>query len=351
MTTSNQQNQQIVKAEPPTPNGEAVTLSEVPSFNNVNAGNNQGQTSADQNPALVYLATLRPSGRRGMRHALNVMAEIASNGQHQAETFPWPLLRYQHTAAIATALTQRYRPATVNQALCALRGVLYQAWKLGQISTEDYNRARDVKSVRSETLPRGRALGSGELAALMNACALDQTPAGARDAALIGTLYSAGLRRSEVVKLNLDGYNREDGSLTVRGGKGGKDRLCYLGASAETALADWLHLRGPEPGALFCPINKGGRVIPAGLTAQAVLGILQKRAKEAGVSSFSPHDLRRTFISDLLDAGADISTVQKLAGHANVQTTARYDRRGEVAKRRAAHLLHLPYQPRRSTVK
>lgn len=78
------------------------------------------------------------------------------------------------------------------------------------------------------------------------------------------------------------------------------------------------------------------------MTDQGVLYILQRRAEEAGIASFTPHDLRRTFIGDLLEAGADISTVQKLSGHANVQTTAGYDRRGEEAKRRAADLINLP---------
>jgi site-specific recombinase XerD len=75
------------------------------------------------------------------------------------------------------------------------------------------------------------------------------------------------------------------------------------------------------------------------MTPQAVLLIVQKRATEAGVESFSPHDFRRTFCSDLLDAGVDIVTVQKLAGHASPVTTAKYDRRGEEAKRRAVQRL------------
>jgi len=98
---------------------------------------------------------------------------------------------------------------------------------------------------------------------------------------------------------------------------------------------------------LFYAVNKGGEILMHRMTDQAVLYILRKRAAEAGVAQFSPHDLGRSFISDLLDAGADISTVQQLANHANVQTTVRYDRRGEVAKQKAARLLHVPHVRRR----
>ena len=75
------------------------------------------------------------------------------------------------------------------------------------------------------------------------------------------------------------------------------------------------------------------------ITPEAVLLILQKRAKEAGVESFSPHDFRRTFCSDLLDAGIDIVTVQNLAGHGSHVTTAKYDRPGEEVKGRVVQKL------------
>jgi integrase len=77
------------------------------------------------------------------------------------------------------------------------------------------------------------------------------------------------------------------------------------------------------------------------LTSQAVLFILQKRGKEAGVENFSTHDFRRTFISGLLD-NTDIVTVQKLAGHASPELTSRYDRRGEETKRQAVQSISVP---------
>jgi len=138
-------------------------------------------------------------------------------------------------------------------------------------------------------------------------------------------------------------FNAETGELVIRG-KGRKDRLAYATNGSAEALKDWLFVRGGNPGPLFSRINKAGRISICRMTDQAVLYILKKRANEAAVSAFSPHDLLRSFISDLLDAGADISTTQKLAGHVNVTTTARYDRRGEGTKKKASELLHVPYR-------
>ena len=179
---------------------------------------------------------------------------------------------------------------------------------------------------------------------MRDACAADPTPAGVRDAALIG-LLQAGLRRSEVVGLDQSDVELHTGALTIRGGKGQKDRLAYLPPEALAAVSAWVAIRGGEAGALLYPVHCVGRLLPRRLSDQAVLNALQKRADQSGVAPFSPHDFRRTFISELLDAGVDIVTVQQLVGHASPTTTARYDRRGEAAKRQAVALLSVPAVP------
>ncbi len=159
---------------------------------------------------------------------------------------------------------------------------------------------------------------------------------------MIAVLYQCGLRRAEVVSLQLADYDLETGTIRVTG-KGHKQRQVYISDGASRAMADWLSVRGDGPAALFCRINKGGKLQSGGLSAQAVYNLLHKRARRAGIVDFSPHDLRRSFVSALLDAGADIATVQRLAGHSSVNTTSRYDRRPEETKRKAAALLHVPY--------
>jgi len=305
----------------------------------------RGDTQLSQNAAAVYLARLAPGSRRTMREALNTIAAMLSNGEQDAVSLNWPAVRYQHVAAIRAQLAASYAHTTANKILSALRGVLRECWRLNQMPADEFQRAADVENVTGTTLPAGRALTAGEIAALLTACANDETPAGARDAAMIALLRAGGLRRAELCALMLDDYNPADGALKVQG-KRNKERVVYVAGGAAEALADWLIIRGSASGPLFCPLNKGGRLIMRQMQAEAVFNLLNKRAKQAGITDLSPHDLRRTFAGDLLDAGADIATVQKLMGHSNVNTTARYDRRGEEAKRRAVELLHVPYHKR-----
>lgn len=295
-----------------------------------------------EQPASVYLAGLAPGSEPTMRHSLNLIARLLTDGTADYLTLNWAALRYKNTAALRAALIKKYAPATVNKMLSALRRVLKEALRLELIDAQDYARAVDIASVKSSKELRGRALNQQEIAALMEVCFNDPTPAGFRDAALIGILRGSGLRRRELVNLNLGDFEPTSGAMNVRAGKGRVDRTVYVPESVIPVVQDWINIRGQAAGPLLCHVNKGDRILRRRLTPQAVLFLLQKRAREARVESFSPHDLRRTFVSDLLDAGVDIVTVQKLAGHADTATTARYDRRGEETKRRAVQALSIP---------
>ncbi len=296
----------------------------------------------DENPAAVYLAGLSAGSRRTMAGALTTIARILTTDETADYlAIPWAALRFQHTAAIRSALAERYAAATANAALSALRGVLKTAWQMEQMSADEYQKAAGIGAVRGETLPAGRHVPLGEIAALLATC--DQTRQGIRDAAVISLLYAAGLRRAELVALDLADYDQAAGTLRVLG-KGNKQRLVPVAGGAALALADWLKVRGTAAGPLF--VGTGRNNSDGRLTSQAVYKMLRVRAATAGIAELSPHDMRRSFVSELLDRGADIATVQQLAGHANVNTTARYDRRGEVAKRKAAELLSVPYTQR-----
>jgi site-specific recombinase XerD len=294
-----------------------------------------------EHPASVYIASLSPGSEPTVKRSLNLVAQLLTNGEADYLTLNWANLRYKHTAAIRAALIKTYEPATVNRVLSVLRRVLKEALRLELLSATDYARAVDIVSVRGKKELRGRSLSQQEINDLMGVCFGDRSPAGFRDAALIAILRGAGLRRAEVVDLDLKDFNN-DGEVKIRAGKGKVDRTVYLSPSAIPLVNDWIEIRGAAAGPLLCQVNKSGRVVMHRLTPQAVLFILQKRAQEADVSSFSPHDIRRTFASNLLDAGVDLPTVQALLGHSNPATTARYDRRGEERKRSAAAKLEIP---------
>ncbi len=314
----------------------------------------------EHDPYRVYLLSLAPRSQQVACRALERLARLLTAGGQGAGDLDWARVRRGHVVALQAALRRERRvvegqevalaPATINFYLATLRGVVKECWRLGHIDAEAYRRVADVDAVRGDRGMRGRALADDEVRRLLRACRADPSVAGRRDAALLAVLYAAGLRRAEVSGLDLPDYRPDDVALRVRHGKGDKARTVYLPVDAIRVLGRWVEERGPRAGAFFLPLNRNGAILwaregrPARLSPQAIFAILRRRAAAAGLADpFSPHDLRRTYISNLLDRpDVDISTAQQLAGHSQVTTTQRYDRRGERRKREAAAAIALP---------
>lgn len=147
------------------------------------------------------------------------------------------------------------------------------------------------------------------------------TALGLRDRAILETLYSTGLRVSELVAMNQDEINLDRGEFGIRG-KGGKVRVVFLSDTARMWLARYLHERHDKDPALF--IRFSGNINQR-LTARQIERIVAKYGKQAGiVRPVYPHMLRHTLATDLLVNGADLRSVQEILGHASVTTTQVY---------------------------
>jgi integrase len=298
------------------------------------------------NPALVYLRSVSASSRPTLTSALRSAIRILGADCKPAE-FPWEGLRYADTSALRSVLAEGSR-STANKTLAAVKGCLQEAWRLGLITDADYLRAVDIKGIKGNSIPAGRAVGIREMRALFEVCSADPSPAGARDAAMLAVAIGCGLRRSELAKLDLADY--VDEVLVIRRAKGNRTREVPLSAGGGApALEAWLAVRGGHDGPMFHPINRGGRIDRTKrMSGEAVLSAFARRTAAAGGRPFKPHDLRRTFVGDLLDAGVDLATVQRLAGHVDPATTSRYDRRPARAMRDGAARLTVPYVPRQT---
>src|SRR5579862_315360 len=295
------------------------------------------QRAAKPSPVPVYLSELAEGSKRTMRLALTTACRFL--GGRDPETFPWHRVRVDQVAALRSDLAGRLAPNTANKILAAVKGVLRASWRMGLMSAEDLYRCVDVRPVKGGARERGRSLTRPELTALFRACGAG--PAGKRDAAALAVLY--GCRRSEPVALDLADYDPQTGALRIRAAKGNKSREVYLTNGAKRAMDVWLEARGTAPGPLLVPVDQFGVVTVRRLCDQTMYEVCKRLARRAGVAAFSPHDLRRTFAGDMLDAGADVALVQRLMGHSSVATTVGYDRRPEAATRKAAELVGVPY--------
>jgi len=237
---------------------------------------------------------------------------------------------------VATLHQWGYSRATIARRLASLRSFFRFGQREGWTKTNPAKPLRNPRKGRS--LPH--FLSAEDIGRLLHAPPPDQ-PSGLRDRAILETMYSAGLRVGELVSLSDGDLDFAAGVLRVRG-KGRRERLAPIGSYAAAALRQWLHARklhpsGPCGAESPVFVNKFGRRI----TTRSVARMLEKYLKITGLDGrTTPHSLRHSFATHLLDRGADIRSVQELLGHKSLVTTQIYTHVSTSALREAYEKAH-----------
>ena len=222
-------------------------------------------------------------------------------------------VREEHLMHYLTALRGRAAPSTVMRKLSAIKG-FYRYWvregKLKQDPTAQLDSPRSRRHLpQTLTLEEVERMIKEAGRAKRN---------GARDAAMLELLYASGLRVSELVNLQVDQLNLNLGFLRCVG-KGSKERIVPLGRKAIAVIEEYLKQRPPQTPMLF-PGRRGKQ-----LTRIACWQLVRRYARQAGITqSISPHTLRHSFATHLLEGGADLRAIQEMLGHADIGTTQIY---------------------------
>lgn len=294
-----------------------------------------------ENPAAVYLASLQsPVSRQTMGFALSKLARLM-NPAADAMTFPWERLRRPELLALRAHLVETGAPASARKELSAVKGVLKECWRAKSITTDDYHHMIDIEPVRGGNVRIGREVTREETLLLLEALAgSDKKAQALRDAAMIMTALGAGLRRGELFALEAADWMPEEPMtstgqdvLKIRKGKGNKMRVAYLSSTYRDIFRAWMRLRGGDPGPIFFRLDVPDMtpIVPDGWRRT-----LARICCRAGVAEFAPHDLRRSFATELLERGEDVGSVRVLLGHSRTETTLRYDMRGMRGAKQAA---------------
>lgn len=304
---------------------------------------------AEKGPVTQYLNSIAEDGRAAMESGLRAIASITTSDvawtdyNRGIDEFPWWNLRKSHIADLMQRLAEDYKPNTIRRMISSLSQLMPLVRK--QMPADEYLDLMEVLRKAPKRLPnddadpRGRALTDDEAHILIEAAlGHPNKTKGARDAAIIAVMYGAGLRRVEVSRALHSDYGEDGGEKQIRAiGKRRKVRYVPLTATFANHVDRWIATRDAKnisAAPLFMHLASGEP-----LSTDVISDIVEAVRKRAAVAEFTPHDLRRSFGTHLLDRGVDIALVKELMGHVDIQTTTIYDKRGGDSKRRAVKVL------------
>lgn len=224
----------------------------------------------------------------------------------------------------AALVDQGKSAASVNLALSAIRRLATEAADNGLLDPNMAAGIGRVKGVKQAGVRAGNWLTKEQAQKLINTPDTNSLK-GQRDRAILAVMIGAGLRRSEVAALTYDHIQQRDGRWVIVDlvGKGNKVRTVPIPSWAKSAIDQWAAAAGKDSGAVFLPINKGGRITGERVSTQLIYRVVLEHAAAAGLE-VAAHDLRRTFAKLAHKGGAALDQIQLTLGHASIKTTERY---------------------------
>lgn len=283
-----------------------------------------------ENPAHLHLESQESAdGARSKMYLLNGLARLL--GAPDYHHVMWEDLDYSvATALMARLRDQDYAPSTRNAYLAVIRGTAKSAWAMEAMDLERYERIRSIKPVRYHRQKAGRAHDIEVIRLLLKVCDMDPRPLARRDGVMIALMVSTGIRRQECTRIQIKHLNFRSHELRIFG-KGNKERVVQIPESVWVRIEDYLaNVRGYDDGALIVRFwnKRETPVIDAkGMDVSSInrrLDNVRRRAHELLGEEISPHDLRRTFTTNLHKLGLSLRELQVLLGHASMSTTEGY---------------------------
>jgi integrase len=290
-------------------------------------------------PTECYLNNLAPTGRKAV---ISLIKSVKNTLLLHDKLVALPLhkLSFEQLSTLKQSLVLNNKSArTIQLTFQVIKAIAKTAFLMNLIEQHELEKFNVLKLPHIEPSLKGKSLTATQLKSILKQPHTPPSIISTRDIALLALMAGAGLRRSEVSALKLGDFSMADRLVVIHKGKGNRTRAQYLPVWVLEYLSSWLAVRGKNEGPLFCVVLNGKVIQSRGVSPETIYSVITARTTDVLGEKFTPHDMRRTYISSLLANGVDISTVSKLAGHKSIITTQLYDKRGVDSLKRAVNTL------------